>query len=487
MSTAKVLLLNPPSKHGVAVVRDTLYGCWCKGRASYMWPPLGLAQIAAIIEKAGISCSLLDSMALRHSHKTCIEEIEKVAPKYIIVSTATITFSSDVELLKEVKKKLKGVRVIMLGTHVTVMPRQTLKERAVDYVIIGEPDVAVKDLIVCLEKNQDPAKIKGVGFVKGRETIITGTADIIEDLDSLPFPARHLYPKEANYFNPLAKRLPYTTALSSRGCPGMCIYCTSVTLYGKRYRARSPKNVVDEIEECIRLGYREIFFRDETFSMNKKRTIEICREIMKRKLDVTWMINSRVNTVDDESLGWMKKAGCHMIKFGVESGSQQILNTLRKGITLEQTRTAFALCKKHKISSVAHLMFGSPGESAETVRQTIKFVKEIDPDYASFNITTPYPGTELWDMVKDKLDVKDDFSAYDIEKTLENARYNEKWCDLTIDELDSFYNKAYNSFYFRPSYIIKRLIKQKGFKDLVRAATAGVSLVGFTIRNKMKK
>ncbi len=486
MTTA--LFLNPPSKHGIAVVRDTLYGCWCKGRAKYMWPPLGLAMLAAVVEKAGIDVALLDSMALGQRPDDSLKEILKLKPKYIIVSSATITFSNDVELLKKVKSQLKDTKIIMIGTHVTIMPKETLKEKAIDYIIIGEPDIATKNLVVALENNKDPAQIKGVGFVRDNKTIITGTADIIENLDQLPFPARHLFPKEANYFNPLAKRLPYTTALSSRGCPAKCIYCTSVTLYGNRFRARSVKNVVDEMEMCVKeLGYKEIFFRDETFTMDNKRTIDICKEIINRNLDVTWIVNARVNSVDDKSLRWMKKAGCHMIKFGVESGNQQILNNLKKGQTLEQTREAFKLCKKHKIQAVAHLMFGSPGETEQTVKDTIKFVKEIDPDYASFNITTPYPGTELWDMVKDDLDIRDDFSSYDIEKTLENARFNEKWCDLTTDELDTFYNKAYNSFYFRPKYILKRLIKQRGFKDLFRVATAGASLVGFTIKNRLKK
>ena len=328
----------------------------------------------------------------------------------------------------------------------------------------------------------NPAKLKG--YRENGKVVITGKADPIMNLDELPFAERSLIP-DAEYFNPFAKRLPYTTMLTSRGCPFKCIYCSSVILDGHKFRARSPGNVVDEIEECLNQGYKEIFFRDETFTFGKKRTVGICKEILDRGLDITWMVNSRVDTIDDESLKWMEKAGCHIIKFGVESGAQEILNNLRKGITVEQTRKAFALCKKYDIETVAHMMFGSPGETEATLKKSIELVKEIDADYASFNITTPYPGTELWDSIESKMGIKEDFSAYDIEKTLETADFSRYMCDLPEGILLKYYDKAYRDFYFRPGYILKRMLKRGSARGICRTAKAGLSLLSFSIKNTL--
>jgi len=451
-----------------------------------MWPPLGLAYIGAVLEEAGMKVKLLDAAALRMPIEETVKKTIKASPDYIIVNTATITFSSDMEVAKAAKKALGGIKIIVLGTHVTALPKETLEEGTADYIVLGEPDFVLRDLILTLEKGKSPKKIRGIGYRDGKKSVVTGIAPPIENLDELPFPARHLYPKDADYFNPLAKRLPYTTALSSRGCPFNCVYCTSIILYGHRFRARSPENVVQEIERCIDGGYKELFYRDETFTFDKKRVQEITKLIKERGLDITWMANSRVNTIDLKTAKAMKESGCHMLKFGVESGNQKILNNLRKGIKLEQTREAFKICKETGISAVAHMMFGSPGETEETVQDSINLIKEIKPDYASFNITTAYPGTPLWEMIGDKVGVKN-ASSYDIETTLEKTSFNQYWCELSQSELDRLYNKAYNEFYFRPSYILGRLAKQRSLKDVVRLVTAGAYITGFTIKNKFKK
>ena len=483
MSNAKVLLLNPPSKHGVAVVRDTFYGCWCKGRAGYNWPPLSLAILGAVLKESDFNVSLLDASGLKWDYEKTISEVGKENPDYIVVNSATITFSSDVEVVRKIKGIIPDVKVIFLGTHVTALPERTMDEKAIDFIILGEPDLVLRDMIIELEKGgNNLGRIRGIGYRENGKVVITGKADPIMNLDELPFADRSLIP-DAEYFNPFAERLPYTTMLTSRGCPFKCIYCSSVILYGHKFRARSPGNVVDEIEQCLNQGYKEIFFRDETFTFGKKRTVGICKEILDRGLDITWMVNSRVDTVSEETLQWMKKAGCHLIKFGVESGSQEILNNLRKGITIEQTKKAFALCKKYGIETVAHMMFGNPGETEETLKKSIEFVKEIDADYASFNITTPYPGTELWDSIESKMGIKEDFSAYDIEKTLETAYFSKYICDLPEGMLLKYYDKAYRDFYFRPGYILKRMLKRGSARDFCRMAKAGLSLVSFNVKN----
>lgn len=483
----KVLFLNPPSKHGVAVVRDTLYGCWCKGRANYLWPPTMLAQLGAIVEEAGFDVFLIDAMAQKLFSDEIKQKILEIKPKYVIINTATITFSGDVEIIKAVKESFPDLKVVFTGTHVTSYPVQTLKEKTIDFIVLGEPDLVLRNLLIAVEAKEDLRNVKGIGFVDSSgKTIITGMAEQVDSLDELPFPARHLIPK-ADYFNPLAKRLPYATIFSSRGCPGGCTFCTAIIMYGRKFKPRSAKKVVDEIELLVKDdGIKEIFFRDETFTLNKQRVLDICDELLKRKIDVTWIANSRVDSVDEEMLVAMKKAGCHLLKFGVESGSQQILNNIKKGITVERTRETFRLCKKIGIDTVAHIMFGNPGETKETMEETLKFVFEIDPTYASFNITAPYPGTELWKTVEDRMEVglQGDFSSYDIERTLENTTFNHLWCNLTKEELNDFYNKAYSKFYFRPKYILRRMGKLSSWSDVVRTGQAGLALLFFNLKNR---
>lgn len=483
-SSVDIILLNPPSKYGVAVVRDTLYGCWCKGRANYNWPPIGLAYIAAVLEEIDINVSILDASGLKYTFMEAIQRIQALNPKHILINNATITFSEDLEISSLIKKELPDVTITFVGTHVTTLPKESLSHEVIDFIIMGEPEYSVRELMLCLEQEKNLKNVAGLGYKTNGHINLNELRKPINDLDAIPFPARHLIPN-AEYFNPLAKRLPYTTLLSSRGCPFKCTFCTSVILYGKKWRARSPKNVVDEIEQVIeRYGIKEVFFRDETFSLDRKRVLQICKEMKERGIDITWMCNTRVDTVDKELLKVMKSTGCHMLKFGVESGDQQILNNLKKGITLEDTQNAFRWAKELNISTVAHLMFGSPGETKETIQKTINFVLGLAPDYASFNITTPYPGTELFSLVEKQMGSKM-ISEYDMEKALESALLNTCFTELTSQEIEEAFDNAYTQFYFRPKYILKRIKKQKTLSEIIRLISAGFYLIGFVLKKRL--
>ncbi|MFH1337991.1 MAG: radical SAM protein [Nanoarchaeota archaeon] len=471
----KVLLLNPSSQHAKAVVRDTVYGCVAKGRADYMWPPIGLACIAAVLEEGGFKPEILDTMALGIGYNEMHKEVAQKKPDMVLINSATITFGEDLATLGKIKEFLPDVKTVFLGTHVSVMPKKCLEEKAVDFLVIGEPDYIVRDLVSAIDKGKDLNKVKGIGFKEKGRIVITPPAPMIENLDAMPFPARHLIPKEGKYFNPFAKKLPYTTSLSSRGCPFKCIYCSSTTLYGDRYRARSAENVVDEIELVLKQGYREIFYRDETLTFDKKRIGRICDLIKERNLDVSWMCNSRVDTVTQDLLKKMQRAGCHMIKYGVESGDQQILNSLRKGTTVEGIKKAFLWSRQAGMSTVAHFMFGSPGETVETMNKSIKFAKEISPDYASFNITTPYPGTVLFDTYIGKVD---DWDSWSLKRSLESGYFNEKFSKASKKEIEEAFDRAYREFYYRPSYIFKRIVKSNP-SELMRIGKASLSLFKF--------
>ena len=483
----KALLLNPPSKHGETIIRDNLYGCFIKGKAKYFWPPMNLAQIGAVLEEEKIECYLLDAVGEELNIAQTQNRVREINPDFLIVITATSTFGHDAEFVRRIKDRNKNIKSIFCGTHVMTMPEEVLKYEGIDLIVLGEPEYVVKEIILALLNKKPLNDVRGIGFKDGNRLLFTGKAPLIEDIDKLPFPARHLLPKNVNYFNPLAKRYPYTTLMSSRGCPFNCNYCVAHVVYGNKFRARSAGNVVAEIEECIKkYGTKEFFFRDETFTINRQRVLDICQLIREKELDISWICASRVDTIDREMMSSMKKAGCHMIKFGVESGSQKILNNLRKGISVQQSRDVFRWANELKIDTVAHMMLGSPGETRETIRETIDFAKEIKPSYVSFNVTTPYPGTDLWREVQDKLNISD-FSVYDIEKVSETALFNKAFCDLPKKVIEDAYDIAFREFYFRPSYIFKRLLRQSSFSEFIRSSRAGFSLLIYIIKNKLAK
>ncbi len=374
----KILVLNPPSKVTKNVVRDLLYGCWCKGKriGGIKFPPTSLLYVATVLKENGHLVKLLDAGGERKS----ISEVKKEIRDYqvVVISTATMTFNEDAQVLAELKRENNRLITVVFGSHPTFMPHHSLTKNSVDIIVQREPEYILRDLMGDLEKKDGSwKKIRGIGFKEKGKVIINEPYPYIKDLDELPFPDRKMLPENIDYFNPVVKRLPYTTAVTSRGCPGKCNFCTVPFFYGKKIRYRSWESVIEELELIQNQEYKEVFFRDETFSFYKERNIRICQEIIKRKIDLTWICNARVGTVDRETMRLMKEAGCHMIKFGVESGVQEILDNLRKGIRVKMTRQTFRWAQELGMETHAHIMLGSPGETKNTINETIKFVKEI--------------------------------------------------------------------------------------------------------------
>jgi anaerobic magnesium-protoporphyrin IX monomethyl ester cyclase len=318
-------------------------------------------------------------------------------------------------------------------------------------------------------------KIKGLVFKKNGKIINTGPPEKIENLDMLPFPARDLVPY-SKYESMLATKSPVTTMFTSRGCPYKCLFCDRPHL-GKSFRARSAKSVVDEMEECEKIGIKEIFIYDDTFGVDGQRVLDICSEIEKRKLSIVWDIRTRVNTVNEEILKALKSAGCQRIHYGVEAGTAKILTVLRKGITLEMAEKAFKLTKKIGIQTLAYFMIGSPTETKKDILRTIKFMKKINPDYAHITITTPYPATDLYRMGLEQGVLPRDYWKEFAKNPNPNFRpmFWEK--DLSRKELFSLMTRAYRSFYIRPSYVFKKIIQLKSFSELIRKTKAAFKMI----------
>lgn len=444
----RLLLINPPrsSIDDIENAIDTIA------------PPIGLAYLAAVLERAGYDVKIIDAPAISMNFKSLRYELSRLKPDVVGITATTPYIFDAIETAKIAKMEIPDCVTILGGPHPTLMPVETLSNPYVDIVCIGEGEKTIVELANALEMyGMDKlSDIKGIAYKHDGKPIINEPRPLIEDLDSLPFPARHLLPM--NMYKAFGKRIPIGSILTSRGCPFKCIFCASSKIWGKKFRARSPRNVVDEIEEFIsKYRSKYIEFIDDIFTLSKKRTIEICKEIKSRGLDIFWGCSSRVDTVTKEILAIMKSAGCFIIYFGVESGVQRILDKLAKGIKLEQIKKAFRWAKEVGIQTLASVMIGAPGESLEDIQRTLKFVKKLDPDFVQFSILTPYPGTEIYEELKKQ--------GYELDNDWRNysgTRPTIKGKDMDPDEIIKIFKKAYVQFYMNPRKLISYLAKGSG-------------------------
>jgi len=481
----KILVLNPPSRVAKNVVRDVLYGCWCKGKriGGGTVPALALLSVASVLRQSGFKVAFLDAAIRREP----TERIVSLSASFdvIITSTSTMSIDEDADFLNGLKSIKESLITIVFGSHPTFMPGATIKRKGIDIIVRREPEYIIRDLLCAIRKKDGSwKKVNGIGFAENGRIVINPDYPFIEDLDDLPFLDVSLLPKDADYFNPLVKRLPYITTTVSRGCFGRCTFCTVPHFYGAKVRSCSANRVLDEVRHYRDKGYKEVYFRDETFTADKERNIKVCEGLIKNKLDLTWICNARVGTVDKETMVLMKKAGCHLIKFGVESGVQQILDRIKKGISLEQTADAFKWAKEAGLKTHAHVMLGLPGETEETLNSTINFIRKIRPTTASFGICTPYPGSRLFEEVAKGCPEIKDGSGSHLGILHIQALFNENFTHIKRDKLEKDLRRAYRSFYLRPAYLcqwLKRIGDPDYFK---RALLAGTRIIDFSIRGE---
>lgn len=469
----KIILINPPiSKlHDPAPIEVLMEN-------DDSMPPLGLLYLAGYLEKyTNYQIETLDCQIEGIEHGELKELIEKKNPDIVGVTTMTFTLPDVVKTIKIIKQAKPNAKIVLGGPHVHIYPEETIQIKEVDYCVLGEGEKPFKELLENIEDTENLYKVKGIVFKDKKKIINTGSPPPIQNLDILPFPARYLVPYK-KYKSVLAKKFPVTTMITSRGCPFKCLFCDRPHM-GNIFRARSAKNVVDEMEECKKMGIKEIFIYDDTFSVDRQRVLDICSEIIKRKLDIAWDVRTRVNTVDEKMLKSMKKAGCQRIHYGVEAGTEKTLKVLRKGITLDQVRKAFGWTKKAKIQTLAYFIIGSPGETKEDIMQTIKLAKKLKPDYATFSILTPYPATDLY-----KMGLEQGILPYDYWKEFaKNPKsdfrpYLHFWKEnLSTEDLFKLLKKAYKSFYLSPNYVIKKILQLKSIKELLVKAKAAFDIL----------
>jgi len=318
-------------------------------------------------------------------------------------------------------------------------------------------------------------KTPGLLFKDDGRVTHTGFRPLIENLDKLPFPARHLTPYK-KYSSLLAKRNPVTTIFTSRGCPFKCSFCARPHL-GKKFRVQSAQRVVDELEECTKMGIHEFLFYDDTFTVNKQRVMDICQEIVRRKLKIGWDIRTRVDTIDEEMVKQLKKAGCQGIHYGVEAGTEKVLKVLNKNITLKQAKEAFNFTRKHKVPILAYFMIGNPTETKEDIYETFRVARSLNPDYVHMTILTPFPGTEIYLEGLKKGIIKKDYWKEFARNPSPSFRAPHWGEVFTRDELRDLLVKGYKGFYMRLPYILKRIGTLKSFGELKRKAAAALKVI----------
>jgi radical SAM superfamily enzyme YgiQ (UPF0313 family) len=415
-----------------------------------LYPPLGLLYIAATLEKEGHQVQILDSQALNLTTQETKKEIRKAKPDIVGITAMTPTVKGAFEAARLSKEIYPDVPTVLGGVQLSLYSEATVSNQYVDFGINGEGEHVMIDLLKALNSGKDFSKITGLIY-KENGKVKTNGFRIVEDLDSLPFPARHLV-RTGDYSCVIAKD-PMTTLMTSRGCPYRCGFCFKGPTDTK-LRFRSPKNVVDEIEECInKYKVKEIMFYDDTFTADRKHAMGICDEIIKRGIKISWETPTRVNCIDEELLKKMEEAGCIRLRLGVESGNDEILKIMRKGTNKEMVKKAFTMLRKTKIESFAYFIIGYVHENEQTIRDTINFAKELNSDWVMFTIATPLPQTPLFDEAV-KLGYMDKDYWLDF-----MTNPNPERLKFFVKDADQWAKKAYKEFYFRPQFVLKKLKK----------------------------
>jgi anaerobic magnesium-protoporphyrin IX monomethyl ester cyclase len=448
-TTAKIALVNPPTLKGV--YHHQLY------------LPIGLAYLAAVLERSGHEVTVIDCPALEIDHEKLRTKLASFEPNVVGITSMTPTIQSTLLSARVAKEACPDARVVLGGPHATFMDREILDHEAtVDIVVRGEGEQTLLELAQHAFDSKSSHGVDGITFRNGEQILRTPNRPFIQDLDQLPYPAYKYFPlSKYRLFGKL-----FLPIITSRGCPFQCSFCVSSRMFGKEYRARSPKNIVDELELLRDVYGADAFtFYDDTLTLDRKRIFEICREIKTKKISIPWDCQTRVDQVSKEVLAKMREANCQQIFFGVESGCQKILDAVKKKTSIEQNENAIRWAKDAGLFVAISVIIGYPGETTDTLKQTLDFIRKAEPDDVYLCVATPYPGTELRRLVEDMgLKMSTDWGLYDtITPVFENPL-------LSAEEIRKLRTNFYDSFY-SPMYVLRHLFKGN-FYGRVMARTA---------------
>jgi anaerobic magnesium-protoporphyrin IX monomethyl ester cyclase len=419
-------------------------------------PPLGICYVAAACEEAGAEVIIIDYIVSQYTPEKLWQQLDEFQPDVVGATSVTLNFFAGAEILKAAKQHCPSVITVMGGPHVSFDAENTLTLfPEIDAIVIGEAENTLMQWLPSAKNRSAWHGIKGLAFIDEENFISTGSGEFIEDLDALPLPARHRLPL-SRY-----KALGFPISIiTSRGCPNKCIFCLGRKMVGFKVRYRDPVLVVDEIESILAMGFERINIADDLFTANKSRVKVLCEEILNRDIHFGWSAFARVDTVDEETLGIMKKAGCDAVSFGIESGNPEMLKRVKKRITLDQARQAVAACKKVGMIAHASFMVGLPGESHQTMQDSFDFARELDIEHG-YHFLAPFPGTT----------VRDNLDDYDLEILTDNwIRYDAntsivKTSHLDPDTMETFVADAYTDVFKRWEDSKKRYAEGTGTQE----------------------
>jgi radical SAM superfamily enzyme YgiQ (UPF0313 family) len=466
MKIKRAFLIYPPTG---MYMRDDRCQAPVEGMtAQPMRTPLDLAYMAATLEGSGVICKIKDYPSEKQSWPHFEKDLEEFDPDMLVISITTPTMKADLESCGIAKKFKKEILTVSKGAHYLTKDEDVLNNYPdLDVIVRGESEFSIAELA----SGDNFDKVLGITYRKNDKIYKTPDRPFLDDLDKLPRPARHLLNNNL-YLAPDTKE-PITLIYTGRGCPYQCIFCAVPAVSGHKIKLRSPQSIVEEIEECVeKYNIKNFFFRADTFTWDENWVIEICKLIIGKNLDIRWGTNSRVDTISEKRLEWMKKAGCWVIGFGVESGHQASLDLMKKRAKLEDAIHSVALCKKYGIKVYTLFLIGLPWDSRQTIKETVKFAKALDGDYIDINIAYPLPGTDLFELAKkENLFSEKDIHGFDYSKPLIKTKH------LSTEELIDIRRWALLSFYLRPHYIIKTFSSIRSLKVLFNYIKAGFELI----------
>ena len=466
----RIYLLNPPF-----VPKFVRCGRWqgVVARGGTLYYPIWLAYATGVVEERYKNVKLVDAIACNWDEEEVINDVKKFNPDLIVIDSNFSSMSNDIRISKILKDIVANAKTVLVGSPTSQYPDKILKSEGVDIVARWEYDFTIREIAEAIEENKDLKEIKGISYKEDGKIAHNLDREFIssEDLDKIPFISK-VYKKHLNikdYF--LGQTLyPEVQIFTGRGCPNQCTFCSwPNTLMGRQYRVRSVENVVDEFEYIANElpEVKEIFVEDDTFTINKRRIREICEEIKRRKLDITWSCNARAN-LDYETMKVMKEVGCRLLDVGYESGSDEILKNIKKGITTEQMRRFTRDVKRAGLMILGDFVFGFPGETKETAEQTIRFAKELKPNQIQFAVATPIPGTEFYDWAKENGFLLVD----DLEQSLDKEGFQKcivSYPEFTKEDIEYYVDRALKEFYLSPSFIpiaMRNILRKNGLHEL---------------------
>ncbi len=427
-------------------------------------PPTDLMYLASIAESCGFEAMIRDYSQGGNFDK----DLREFRPDYIVANVSTPTFQSDMTALKNAKEILKTVCIIVKGAPFITYNTNAIYENIfIDYVIMGEAEFTLRDIL-----NGVPDEdILGICYRKNFQAEKNEKRPFIENLDLIPFPARHLVDNSI-YTRPDNGKVQAVIKVS-RGCPFHCFFCLATPVSGSKVRVRSAENIVAELRECVeKYNIRNFVFWSDIFNFDREWTLNLCKKIIESGLKITWSSNTRADTMDDEMASLMYKSGCRLVSLGVESGSQMMLDHIGKKITLDDIRNTVKILKKNKIKIYNYFVIGLPWETEETVEETVKFAIELDSNFISFYTATPLPGTKYfaYAMVNKLVEGNLDFR---------NAYYQPvvKSHELSRERIFELHKQAVKRFYLRPKFILKTLFSIKSFIEFKNYFSAGINLI----------